>query len=97
MFGTYLIMFYSKYFPGNIYVNYSIPAFADLIYTLYIKVLSDKFVRSSRIIRVLFYALIFWAIIYIIIADSGWFDKDVKIWAVPLLVMLIRLNTKSHL
>ena len=54
VFGTYLIMFYSKYFPGNIYVNYSIPAIADVIYTLYIKVLTDKFIRSGRVIKALF-------------------------------------------
>ena len=56
-FVQYLIIFYSKYFKGNFYINYSIQGFADGICMVYVSFLSKKF-DVPGILRYLVIALI---------------------------------------
>lgn len=42
-FVTYLIVYYSKYFEGNFYVNYSLQGFADCISLFYVMILQKRY------------------------------------------------------
>jgi hypothetical protein len=42
-FVKYLLMYYSKYFPGSMFVNYSIQSLADVICMSYISIVNKYF------------------------------------------------------
>ena len=51
-FSSYLIGYYTKYFPGNFFVNYAILAFADCVTMIYLAVLSHYVRRVKDVVRI---------------------------------------------
>lgn len=97
MFVTYLLMYYAKYFPGNVYVNYSIASMGDMFYSYYIKQLNTRLKSVPRVTMFLIFGMIFFTIVYIVLDVLGMYKGNLKYVAVPLLIMLVRLNSKGIL
>ena len=93
-FVQYLIIFYSKYFKGNFYINYSIQGIADGICMVYVSFLSKRF-NVPGILRFLVILLITMAIINM--TQSRIFGKDNsnQVYLLPIMILLIRLQVTS--
>jgi hypothetical protein len=57
-FVTYLIVYYSKYFNGNFYVNYTLQGFADCISLFYVILLQKRYTKVTQTLYFLIYMLI---------------------------------------
>ena len=51
-FSCYMIGYYTKYFPGTIFVNYAIVAFADCFSMLYITFLTSYMNRVKHVVKI---------------------------------------------
>jgi Na+/melibiose symporter-like transporter len=51
-FSSYLIGYYTKYFPGNFFFNYAIIAFADCVTMIYLAVISYYVRRVRDVVRI---------------------------------------------
>ena len=52
-FVVYLVIYYSKYFEGNFYVNYAIQGFSDTISLFYVGSLSKMFMGKNSLVKTL--------------------------------------------
>lgn len=62
-FVKYLLMYYSKYFPGSMFVNYSIQSLADILCMYYISIINRFFKDVRDILRFLLQMVIIFAMV----------------------------------
>ena len=89
-FGSYLVGFYTKYFPGNFFVNYAILAFGDSVTMIYVTVLTYFFKRVKNVIRFNLIVIILFSIVcisfsgnYPAIVPFGILILRVGLWSMP--------------
>ena len=57
-FVTYLIVYYTKYFQGNFYVNYSLQGFADSLSLFYVMMFQRRYSKVTHTLYFLTYLII---------------------------------------
>lgn len=62
-FVKYLLMYYSKYFPGSMFVNYSIQALADIICMSYISIINKYLKNIQEILKYLLTMIILFTLV----------------------------------
>lgn len=62
-FVKYLLMYYSKYFPGSVFVNYSVQSLADVLCMYYIAIINKFFKDVRDILRFLLSMVIVFALV----------------------------------
>ena len=89
-FITYLVMYYSKYFKGDFYINYSLQGLANSIAMIYVSLLS-KFLNLKGLLRfVAIMMLIFTTVLYFVMKYSASIPSA-EIVLIPLFILLIQL------
>lgn len=90
-FVKYLLMYYSKYFPGSMFVNYSIQSFADIICMSYISLVNTYFKNIQEILKYLLTMVILFTMLQLtnerFLYHCSWHTLSV-----PLLIFIIRLH-----
>lgn len=86
----YLIIFYSKYFEGTIYLNYSIGAISDAISYFYVIEIT-KYRTVTQFLRFLIGMMIAFTGLLMIIQESGIVPDHIFVYVLCILVILIRL------
>lgn len=90
-FVKYLLMYYSKYFPGSMFVNYSIQSFADIICMSYISLVNTYFKNIREILKYLLTMVILFTMLQLtnerFLYHCSWHTLSV-----PLLIFIIRLH-----
>lgn len=99
-FTVYLIVYYSKYYEGNFYINYSLQGFSDSLSMLYITFISRLFSKKTLLVstlRLLVIAMICFTGIHIFISQSSLFENSpqIKTILVPILILIIKLQVAS--
>lgn len=69
-FSSYLIGYYTKYFPGSFFVNYAILSVGDSVTMVYVAILSYYVKRVKNVIRLNLIAVIFFSVVYITFSDK---------------------------
>lgn len=98
-FTVYLIIYYSKYFKGNFFINYAAQGFSDCVTMIYINYLYKKFSTSpdglSKLLKFLVVSLVILSSVQILVTETGLFSEKALTIIVPINIMLIRLNCTS--
>ena len=93
-FINYLIIYYSKYFKGSIYVNYSISGCAEMVSFIYVRVLLRK--RTVKeFLRFLISWIVILTMILIFFEESGFIPDNILVVVMAVMVFLIRLQVVS--
>lgn len=90
-----LLISYSKYVPGNFYVNYSISGLSDVISMFYVGLISKRYHTVREQVAVLIWMLALCTLVMLFVTESGMFARSSQVWIIPMLLLLIRLNTGS--
>ena len=83
-FCYYLIDFYVKYFPGNVFVNKGFFGLCDAASILYIQLLEKKLIKVPLVIRFTLFTTILFGLLYSVFARF-------YLLLIPFIVGLIRL------
>ena len=98
-FSVYLIIYYSKYFKGNFFINYSAQGFSDCVTMVYVNYLSKKYQNSpnglSKLLKFLVISLVLLCCVQLFITHSGLISDQILTFIVPINIMLMRLNCTS--
>ena len=62
-----MIAYYTKYFPGSIFVNYAIISFADIVSTIYIPLLSYYVSSVKNVVRINLILICLFSLLYILL------------------------------
>lgn len=96
-FVTYLLLYYSKYFSGNFYINYASQGASDIISMSYINFLSRQNCSALNILKILLYSVILFTLLEIMVTEMSLLQSHPKLEAsvVPILLLMIRMNIGS--
>lgn len=84
-------MYYSKYFPGSMFVNYSIQSLADILCMSYISVVNQYFKNIREILKYLLEMVILFTMMQLT-NDRFLYHCSWHTASVPLLIFIIRLH-----
>jgi hypothetical protein len=87
-FVAYLLSYYTKYFKGNFYINFTIAGLTESFSMFWIGILSRKF-KIKQVLTICYGLIIIQSIIMQILLYK--LDDEVLIGIVPLMVFSIRL------
>jgi hypothetical protein len=94
-FVTYLVMYYSKYFEGNFFVNYCLQGFSDALALIYVNFLSNKFDSGPdnlvKTLKFLVCTLMMLTCLQLFVTYSTLFSVNLQGYIVPIMILLIRL------
>lgn len=86
-FSNYFITYYTKYFKGNFFINYSMCGIADTFSLLYVKFLDSK-MKVQTTLKVLVVGIISTCIIFLIVTANAEY-------LIPPVIIVIRLHVAS--
>lgn len=89
-FCTYLVGYYTKYFPGNFFFNYAIIGVADAFTIIYVHLISKRVKNLTNILNIVLVQIVLWSLIFIGLQD---FYPIV----VPICILALRLNLSALL
>lgn len=89
-FSFYLLEFYVKYFPGNVFFNKGFIGFCDALAVVYIQGVDSKFKKVPVVIRFTLMGAVFFSFLYMTLAPK-------YIILIPLLVGLTRMQINALL
>ena len=87
-FCYYLIDFYVKYFPGNVFINKGFFGLCDAASIVYIKMLEKKLIKVPLVIRFTLFMTIIFSLFYSAFAQF-------HLFLIPIIVGFTRLQTKA--
>lgn len=96
-FVTYLLLYYSKYFSGNFYLNYAIQGGSDIISMGYIKLIASRSDSVKQTLKILLGSVLFFSLLAIIFTDMSVLQNYPNLQAaiIPILLLMIRMNVGS--
>ena len=92
-FVTYLIIYYSKYFEGNFYVNYTLQGFADCLSIIYVIFFQRRYTKVTQTLYFLIFILI--GLTICSISMSHFLPLKWQSTTLPIIMLLIKLQTCS--
>ena len=90
-FNFYMLDFYVKYFPGNVFLNKSFLGLCDALAIFYINILEKKFKQVPIVLRIALVGAVFFSLLYMAVAE------EYSLILVPLLVGITRLQINAIL
>ena len=93
-FVVYLIIYYSKYYEGNFFVNYALQGFSDSISMFYISFLYKFFQEKTSLVNTLKFlvvAMICFSGVQIFVTESGLFSDKMRTIMMPILILVVKL------
>jgi hypothetical protein len=91
-FITYLLTYYSKYFKGNFFMNYSISGLSDGFSMVWIGILSSK-LELKKLLGLCNSIIILMSLVLNYVMNNGSIESQVIL--VPVLLMIIRLQSSA--
>jgi len=89
-FVTYLIVYYTKYFQGNFYVNYSLQGFADSISLFYVMMFQRRYSKVTHTLYFLTYLIICLTISQILM--NKYLPISWQSTILPFMILVIKLS-----
>lgn len=89
-FVQYLIMFYSKYFGGDVFINYAIQGIADIFCMIYVTYLA-KYMSVPKIITFLVGSLIAFTILNMVQHELWATYHNFQVWIMPIMIVSMRM------
>jgi hypothetical protein len=89
----YLIIYYSKYFKGNFFVNYSIQGLGEVLSLFYVDALDKKYGSAKSILYFLILMTICLAITQIAMTETV--SEAILTSLLPFMILLIRLQVTA--
>lgn len=88
----YLIAYYSKYFKGDVFVNFTMAGLSDSLSMLYAAALTARFSLQTSIL--IFYILIiFLSILMTLVLNNS--SEEMALYLVPIFVLAVRLQSSA--
>ena len=96
-FVTYLLLYYSKYFSGNFYLNYACQGASDIISMGYINFISKRSGSAIMTLKILLYSVLLFTFMELVVTDTVILQLYPNLQAsiIPILLLLIRMNVGS--
>ena len=96
-FITYLMSYYSKYFPGDFYINYAVQGLAEIMSMWYMKLLSVVTDSIQTHVNILMYKMIAFTLLLMLFTETSMFkvDHSMQTTVVASLIFVIGLCSRS--
>ena len=89
-FINYLVIYYSKYFKGSVYLNYSIGAFAEFLGFFYVLKI-QQYLSVIQFLKYLIWMLIAFTALLILFDESNFIPEGIYTIVLAVMVFFIRL------
>ena len=90
-FVLYLIIYYSKYFKGNFYINYSIQGLGEVLSLFYVDRLNNRYGSAKSILYFLIVMTVLLSFAQIVVTETSLVPVIVQTSILPLMILMIRL------
>jgi len=93
-FIAYCICYYSKYFPGNFYINYAVQGLSNLLTMWYMKLLSKFWDSVKTHMNILIYTMIVFTLIMMLFTETSLLENGSSLQTiiVAAIIFIISLN-----
>lgn len=65
-----MLAYYTKYFPGSFFINYSLLGVADVLTAPYTLILTKVFKNTKKVCNFILLSTVIWSVIFIVLIDQ---------------------------